>query len=132
MMGFIADGNRSLRGGRILLRETGGRCLRRLGRTRRLGAYRGATHRHADKGKGWFHGVGIVLGWCLHDKLNAKNSCSVAGVSRYLLCYVLDCCGLDLICGLREALENAGGAHAPADAHGHHAVAGILALKIAD
>src|SRR5260370_16450164 len=31
-----------------------------------------------------------------------------------------------------EALEDAGGAHAPADAHGDHAVAGVAALEFAD
>jgi len=32
----------------------------------------------------------------------------------------------------REALEDAGGAHAAADAHGNHAVAGVAALEFAD
>src|SRR5260370_5106400 len=31
-----------------------------------------------------------------------------------------------------EPLEDAGGAHASADAHGDHAVAGVFALQIAD
>src|ERR1700738_5120256 len=38
----------------------------------------------------------------------------------------------DCMCGLREALEDAGGTHASADAHGDHAVAGVLALEVAD
>src|ERR1700730_12798860 len=33
---------------------------------------------------------------------------------------------------LREALEDAGGTHTSADAHGYHAVAGVLALEVAD